>query len=98
MATAAFVATSYAKSSKILKSKKTIQINVIFILGDDHRYDFMGFMGTPDFLETPNTDKLAIGGALVSKTFVTNFLYSPSTDFILAVNSYISIALLITIQ
>jgi len=25
-------------------------MNVIFILSDDHRYDFMGFMETPPFL------------------------------------------------
>ena len=38
--------------------------NVIFILSDDHRYDFMGFMEeAPDFLETPHLDRMAKEGA-----------------------------------
>ena len=31
--------------------------NVIFILSDDHRYDFMSFLNKPKFLETPNMDR-----------------------------------------
>lgn len=40
--------------------------NLVFIHSDDHRYDFMSFMnapGTPDFLETPNMDRMAAQGA-----------------------------------
>ena len=34
--------------------------NVLLILSDDHRYDFMSFMEeAPEFLETPNLDRLA---------------------------------------
>ena len=34
--------------------------NIIFVLSDDHRYDFMGFMKeAPTFLETPNLDRMA---------------------------------------
>ena len=29
---------------------------IIFILSDDHRYDYMGFMGAVEWLETPNMD------------------------------------------
>ena len=31
--------------------------NIIFILTDDHRYDFFGFTGKVPWLETPNMDK-----------------------------------------
>ena len=38
--------------------------NVLLILSDDHRYDFMSFMEeTPEFLETPNLDRIAKEGA-----------------------------------
>lgn len=41
------------------KSPQTKPRNVIFILSDDHRYDVMGFMDTPKFLETPALDSMA---------------------------------------
>ncbi len=53
--------------------------NVILILSDDHRYDFMGFMEqAPAFLETPNLDRMAAGGAHLRNAFVTTSLCSPS--------------------
>lgn len=58
--------------------------NVVFILSDDHRYDFMSFMpGAPPFLQTPNLDRLAKGGAHVQNAFVTTALCSPSRASIL---------------
>jgi len=57
--------------------------NIIFILSDDHRYDFMGFMGKPKFLETPNMDRLAKNGAHIKNAFVTTSLCSPSRASIL---------------
>ena len=51
--------------------------NIIFILADDHRFDAMGFAGHP-FLETPNLDRMAKGGAWFPNTFVTTSLCSPS--------------------
>ena len=36
--------------------------NVIFILSDDHRYDYMGFMETVPGLQTPNLDYMAANG------------------------------------
>ena len=53
--------------------------NIILILSDDHRYDFMGFMASaPSFLETPNLDRMAAGGAHIANAFVTTALCSPS--------------------
>ncbi len=58
--------------------------NVVFILSDDHRYDFMGFMDqAPDFLETPNLDRMAAGGLHLKNAFVTTSLCSPSRASIL---------------
>ena len=57
--------------------------NVILILSDDHRYDFMGFMGKPKFLETPNMDKMAKEGAHIQNAFVTTALCSPSRASVL---------------
>ncbi len=56
--------------------------NVVFILSDDHRYDAMGFLGHP-FLETPNMDRMASGGAHLRNAFVTTSLCSPSRASIL---------------
>jgi N-acetylglucosamine-6-sulfatase len=52
--------------------------NIIVILTDDHRYDAMGFMGTQDFIETPQLDRLAGEGAHFRNAFVTTALCSPS--------------------
>ena len=58
--------------------------NVVFILSDDHRYDFMGFHeGAPDFLETPSMDRMAREGAHLANAFVTTSLCSPSRASIL---------------
>ena len=58
--------------------------NVVFIISDDHRYDFMSFMKTaPPFLQTPNLDRMAKQGAHVRNAFVTTSLCSPSRASIL---------------
>lgn len=57
--------------------------NVIFILSDDHRYDFMGFTGVVPWLETPTLDRMAREGAYVQNAFVTTSLSSPSRASIL---------------
>jgi arylsulfatase A-like enzyme len=64
--------------------------NIIFILSDDHRYDFMSFIpmllgqvATPKFLKTPNMDKMAKEGAYIQNAFVTTALCSPSRASVL---------------
>ncbi len=57
--------------------------NIIYILSDDHRYDFMSFMGKPEFLKTPNLDRMAKEGAHLQNAFVTTSLCSPSRASIL---------------
>ena len=78
-------------SSEILTdSKQQIELiegadkpNIIFILSDDHRYDFMTFKGGPDFLKTPGFNEMAKEGADFQNTFVTTSLCSPSRASIL---------------
>ena len=58
--------------------------NILLILSDDHRYDFMSFMEeSPEFLETPNLDRIAKEGAHLANAFVTTSLCSPSRASIL---------------
>ena len=51
--------------------------NILFILSDNQRWDFMGCAGHP-FVRTPNMDRLASEGVLFSNAFVTTSLCSPS--------------------
>ncbi|HEX5169045.1 MAG TPA: sulfatase [Cyclobacteriaceae bacterium] len=60
------------------------QPNIIFILSDDHRYDFMGFMGKVPELKTPGMDRLAAEGAHLLNAFVSTSLCSPSRASILS--------------
>ncbi len=58
--------------------------NIILILSDDHRYDFMSFMKeSPAFLETPTMDRMAKQGAHLANAFVSTSLCSPSRASIL---------------
>ncbi|MDJ0789340.1 MAG: sulfatase [Myxococcota bacterium] len=51
--------------------------NVVFILSDDHRFDFTGYEGHP-FVRTPSLDRLAAEGVRFSRAYVTSSLCSPS--------------------
>lgn len=59
------------------------KMNIIFILSDDHRYDYMGFTRKIPWLETPSMDKMAKEGAWIKNAFVTTSLSSPSRASIL---------------
>jgi N-acetylglucosamine-6-sulfatase len=59
------------------------QLNIVFILSDDHRHDFMGFTGKVPFLETPGMDRMARNGVHVRNAFVSTSLCSPSRASIL---------------
>ncbi len=68
------------KLKPIIGAKK---MNVIFILTDDHRPDFMGFTKKIAWQKTPAMDKMAKEGAYFKNTFVTTSLCSPSRASIL---------------
>ncbi len=60
------------------------QRNVVFVLSDDHRFDFMGFHPEcPSFLQTPNMDRMARDGIHLANAFVSTSLCSPSRASIL---------------
>lgn len=71
------------KSLKLNSLPDAKKRNVVFILTDDHRYDYMGFTGKVEWLETPNMDKLAAEGSYMKNAFVTTSLCSPSRASIL---------------
>ncbi|WP_286272873.1 sulfatase family protein [Thalassotalea hakodatensis] len=51
--------------------------NIVFILADDHRWDYLSVMDHP-FIETPSIDSIANEGVLFENAFVTSSLCSPS--------------------
>lgn len=60
------------------------RLNLVFILSDDHRHDFMGFHeGGPQWLETPALDQMAAEGMHFKNAFVATSLCSPSRASIL---------------
>jgi len=59
-----------AAAAPALLSAQQRRPNILFLLGDDHRWDAMGCMSNP-WLKTPNLDALAGQGVLFSKNFVT---------------------------
>ncbi|MFR9651477.1 MAG: sulfatase-like hydrolase/transferase [Rikenellaceae bacterium] len=56
--------------------------NIIFILTDDQRYDYLGCTGNP-IVETPNIDKLAAEGVLFHNAHVSSAISTPSRTCIL---------------
>jgi len=64
----------------ITKAKE--QPNIIFILIDDQRFDFLSFLDHP-WIKTPNVDALAENGMYFNNAFVTTSLCSPSRASIL---------------
>jgi arylsulfatase A-like enzyme len=71
------------KVESLTKIEGQERMNVVFILSDDHRYNFMGFMDKVPYLETPNMDRMAREGAHLANAFVTTALCSPSRASIL---------------
>ncbi len=59
------------------QSKNDSRPNIIVIITDDHRHDFLGTVN-PGFIQTPNLDRLAAEGVRFSNTFVTTSLCSPA--------------------
>jgi arylsulfatase len=51
--------------------------NVLFILADQYRFDYMGCMGA-DFVRTPNLDRLASRGMLFTNCFTNSPLCVPA--------------------
>jgi len=72
------------QSLRAAQNNRKARRNIVFVLSDDHRYDFMGFMkDSPTFLETPSMDRMARQGAHLANAFVSTSLCSPSRASIL---------------
>ncbi len=73
-----------AASPALAESDAASRRNVILVLSDDHRFDFMSCMPQcPKFLQTPNMDRMARQGAHLVNAFVSTSLCSPSRASIL---------------
>jgi N-acetylglucosamine-6-sulfatase len=84
LAHAALLAGVAFASRPAVAQQPAVRRNVVFILSDDHRHDFMGFHpGAPEWLETPAMDRMAREGAWVRNAFVSTALCSPSRASIL---------------
>ena len=70
-------------SPMLLGAQSNKPMNIIYILTDDHRYDFMGFTGKVPGLQTPGLDQMAKEGIYIKNAFVTTALCSPSRASIL---------------
>ena len=79
----ALVLSLYLTESLAQSTPDSEQRNIIFILTDDHRYDYMGFTGKVSWLQTPRLDQLASEGAYFKEAYVTTSLCSPSRASIL---------------
>lgn len=69
----------YAAPAEAVRSQEHSRSrpNILFILSDDHRWDFLSAAGHP-FVQTPALDRLAREGVMFSNAFVTTSLCSPS--------------------
>ncbi len=63
-------------------ASETSPPNIVFILIDDQRYDFLSFLGHP-WIKTPNIDRLAENSVYFENAYVTTSLCSPSRASIL---------------
>jgi len=53
--------------------------NVVFVIADQHRWDFMGYESNGVTL-TPNLDRIAAGGTILRSAYCTSPLCSPSRE------------------
>jgi N-acetylglucosamine-6-sulfatase len=73
---------SFFVPNQTLLAQGETRPNIVFILIDDLRYDFLSFLDHP-WIETPNIDRLAERGVYFDHAFVTTSLCSPSRASIL---------------
>src|ERR1700722_15203611 len=59
------------------QSAEPMQPNIVVMMTDDQRFDFMSCAGHP-FIKTPNMDRIAKKGTRFTNMFVTNSLCAPS--------------------
>ena len=75
--TAAFAVPAVSRGRQSRSSGARVRPNVLFVLMDDMRWDYMGCAGHP-VIKTPALDRLAREGARFTNAFVSLSLCSPS--------------------
>ncbi|MEO6923410.1 MAG: sulfatase [Bryocella sp.] len=78
----AAVAGTMAASAKGVAQSKEKRPNILFILGEGHRWDCLSIAGHP-ILKTPNHDRIGHEGARFTNAFCTNALCAPARATIL---------------
>lgn len=73
-----FLKTAAAFAAPAIRAQSAHR-NIVFVLADDHRYDFFGALGHPWLKgHTPNLDRMVQHGVNFRNSFVTSSLCSPS--------------------
>jgi N-acetylglucosamine-6-sulfatase len=78
----ALISAPFLHSCDAKEASGTKAPNVVFILIDDQRYDFLSYLNHP-WIKTPNIDRLASNSVYFENAFVTTSLCSPSRASIL---------------
>jgi len=82
------VLTSVSISHSLAESRENPgKPNIVFIISDDQRWDYLGLAGHP-VLETPNIDRIGEEGVWMTNCFSTTPLCSPSRASFLARNHF----------
>ena len=82
VATVALIALSLLPASASAQSSRASRPNIIYIMTDDHAAHAIGAYGSK-VNKTPNLDRLAREGALLTSVFATNSICTPSRAAIL---------------
>ncbi|MBI2688511.1 MAG: sulfatase [Acidobacteria bacterium] len=67
----------FLASSAVLAAQKSTRPNILFLLGDDQRWDTLGCMGNK-IIKTPHIDRLAARGTIFDNCFVTTSICATS--------------------
>ena len=82
LSTAIFLAASLMPAGGAAQTRRANRPNIIFIMTDDHAAHAIGAYGSR-VNKTPNLDRLAREGALLTSVFATNSICTPSRAAIL---------------
>ena len=78
----AWICVLFASGVLVAKGAVEQKPNVVLIIADDHRADWMGHKGNP-FMKTPNLDRMAAEGISFKNAFACSGVCSPSRASIL---------------
>ena len=91
LSTAIFLAASLMPAAVLAQTPRANGPNIIFIMTDDHAAHAIGAYGSR-INKTPNLDRIAREGALLTNVFATNSICTPSRAAILTGHTRTSMA------